>query len=145
MFHFPILVSVGLWRCSLVWYTSKHGTAHNSMLKSWHLYFVHVSLFLAKRTWHWILLHCMSQCLLCLESSPFSWLMDSAHLLCFAIWGQGTLPTSCIRSLSNVSLNCQHDNFKPQEARMIKLLRMVRYRIWKNSSYVHFPGCLLIQ
>jgi hypothetical protein len=36
---------------------------------SQHLNFVLVSLFLAAHTWQQILLHCISQCLLCLESS----------------------------------------------------------------------------
>jgi len=57
-----------------------------------------------EHAWHQILLHCMSQCLLCLKSSLFSWLMDRACLLCLAVWGRGTLPASCIRSLTNVSL-----------------------------------------
>jgi hypothetical protein len=34
-----------------------------------HLNFVLICLFLAAYTWHQILLHCISQCLLCLESS----------------------------------------------------------------------------
>jgi len=143
VFHFSILVSVGSQKCSLVWYTSKHGVAHNPTLHSLHLYFVLVSLFLVQHTWHWILLHCMSQYLLCHESSLFSWCMDGACLRLVA-WGQGTLPSSYIRSFTSVSLNCQCDNFDPQEARMIKFLWMERSRRWNSSFFVPVQVHLLI-
>ena len=58
--------------------------------------------------------------------------------------GRDTLPASCIRSLTNVSLNFQCDNFKPQEARMIQLLRMVRSIRWKNRFFIHIKVCLLV-
>ena len=108
-------------------------------------FFVLVSLFLAEHTWHWILLHCMNQCLLCLESSLWSWLMDGACFICLVAWGQGTLLASCIRSLTNVSVNCWSDNFEPQQVRIIKLLSVVRSRKWKNSFFVHFQVCWLIE
>jgi hypothetical protein len=143
VFGFSILVSLGSQQCSLVWYALKHGVSHNPMLHSRYLYFVLLSLCLAEHTWHQILLHCMSHCLLCLESSLVSWLVDGACLLCLSVWGQGTLLVSCIRSLANVSLNFWSYNFEPQEARMIKLLRMVRSRRWKNSFIVHCQFHLL--
>jgi len=64
--------------------TLKHGVAHNRMLHSRHLY-VLVSLFLAEYKWHRILLHCMSQCLLCLESSLCIWLVDGTCLFHLAV------------------------------------------------------------
>ena len=145
VFCFCILVSVGSQKSSLVWCTLKHGVAHSPKLHSRHLYFVLVLLFMAERKRHRILLHCMSQCLLCLESRFLIQLVDETCLLPLAVWGQGTLPASGIRSLTNVSLNCRCDNFEPQDARMIKLLRMVRSRRWKNSFFVHFQVHLLIE
>jgi len=145
VFHFSILVSISCQKCSLVWYTTKHGVAHNPMFHSWHLYSVLVSLFLIEHTWHRIFLHCMSQCLLCLESSPCIWIAEGACLLCLVVWGRGTLPASCTRALTNVSQNCQCDNFEPREVRVIKLLRMGRSRRWKNGFFVHFQVNLLIE
>ena len=83
--------SVGSQKCSLVWYTSKHGVAHN-------LCYILDTCILILFLCFWqntykILLHCMSQCLLCLEPSLFSWLMDGTCLLCL------------IRSLNSASLN----------------------------------------
>ena len=49
------------------------------------LAFVLISWFLADHTRPRILLHCMSQCLLCLEFSFFIWFMDGACLLCLAV------------------------------------------------------------
>jgi hypothetical protein len=46
---------------------------------------------------------------------------------------------------SSVSVKCRCVNFEPQEARIIKLLRMVRSRRWKNDFFVHFHVCLLTQ
>jgi len=69
--------------------------------------------FLVEHTQHQILLHYLSQCLLCLELSLLIWLMGGACLPCLAVWGQDTLPGSCDRSLTNVSLYCQCDNFEP--------------------------------
>ena len=94
-------------------------------------------------TLHQILLHCMSQCLLCLGSSPFSWLIDGACLPRLAVCGQGTLSASCIRYHTNVSLKRCCVNFDPQVVRMIRQLRMVRSRRWKNSFFVHFKVYLL--
>jgi hypothetical protein len=56
----------------------------------------------------------------------------------------GVSYTSCIRFLTNVSLNCWYDNVEPQEARIMRLLRSVRTRWWKNSLLVHFQVCLLM-
>ena len=39
--HFSILVSDDPEKCSLAWYTSKHGVEHNPMLHSQHLNFIH--------------------------------------------------------------------------------------------------------
>jgi len=71
VFRFSILVSVDPQKCSLVWYTAKHGVAHNLILYSLYLNFVLVSLFLVKFTQHRIFLHCIYQFLLCLVSSHF--------------------------------------------------------------------------
>jgi len=81
VFCLAILVSVDPQKCSLVWYTSKHGVANNPTLHYQHLNFVLVSLLLAVHTQHRILLHCLSQCLLCLVSRLFSLLMDGAWFL----------------------------------------------------------------
>jgi hypothetical protein len=62
-----------------------------------------------------------------------------------AVWGWGTLPTSCIRSLIYVSRECRCVNFEPQDARMMKRLRMIRSRRWKNSFFVHFQVFLLTE
>jgi hypothetical protein len=52
---------------------------------------LHFCLFLAKHTWHWILFHCISQCLLWLVSSLRSWLVDRACCPWYAVktlkWG----------------------------------------------------------
>jgi hypothetical protein len=58
------------------------------------LEFCFVSLFLVEHTLHRTLSHCISQCLLCLVSSPFSWLVDGVCLPCFAVKtlsGEGSL------------------------------------------------------
>jgi hypothetical protein len=44
------------------------------------LEFCLISVFLVEHAHHWILLHCISQCLLCLVSSLFNRLMDGACL-----------------------------------------------------------------
>lgn len=86
-----------------------------------------------------ILLHCVGQCLLCLATCIFifSWHVGEACLPCLVVWGWDSLPTSCIRSHSTVCLNCCCDNFEQHEVRMIKLLRIVNPRMWKNS-FVNF-------
>jgi hypothetical protein len=58
----------------------------------------------------------------------FSWLIDVTCLPCLVVWGHGTPATSCIMSLTNVSLKSWSNDFEPQEVRMIKLLRMVNSR-----------------
>ena len=80
VFCFSILVSVDPQKCSLVWYTLKYWVAWNLILHSQHLNFIPVSLFLVENTWHPILLHCISQCLLCLVSSLLSKIVDGACL-----------------------------------------------------------------
>jgi hypothetical protein len=70
-------------KCSLVWYTSKHCVAHNPMLHSQNLNFVLVRFWRNIR--QRIPLHCISQCLLWLVSSLFSWIMDGACLPCLAV------------------------------------------------------------
>jgi len=56
--------------------------ANNPTLHYRHLNFILVSLLLAVHTQHWILLHCLSQSLLCLVSRLFSWLVDGAWFPC---------------------------------------------------------------
>jgi len=87
-----------------------------------------------------ILLHCVGQCLLCLWTCIFifRWLVDEACLPCLVVWGWDPLPTSCIRSLTTVCLNCCCDNFEQHEVRMIKLLRIVSHRKWKNRFFINF-------
>lgn len=75
-FCFSSLVSADPQKCSLLWYTLKHRVAHNLMLHSHHLNFVVVSLFLTEHTWHRILSHCISRCVLCLVSCLFRWLVE---------------------------------------------------------------------
>jgi hypothetical protein len=55
------------------------------MLHSQHLNFFLVSLFLAEQIGYRILLHYISQCLLCLVSSLVSWVIDGARLPCLAV------------------------------------------------------------
>ena len=63
----------------------------------------------------------------------FCWLMDGTYLPCHLVWGWGTLPASCIKSLTNSSQKSRCDNFEAHMARMIKLFRMVKFRRWKNG------------
>jgi hypothetical protein len=82
--------SVILFQCQLIlrnaiWcYSSKHGVACNPILHSQHLNFIYFLVSLAKHTWHWILFHCISQCLLCLVSSLFGLPVDGVCLLCLS-------------------------------------------------------------
>jgi hypothetical protein len=85
VFGSSILVPVDPQKCSLVWYTSKHGVAHNPMWHCRHLNFFLVSLFSAEHTRHRILVHCVSHRLLCLVSCLFRWLVD---------WGLSSLSCS---------------------------------------------------
>jgi hypothetical protein len=85
VFCFSILMSVDPQKCSLVWYTLQYGVAQNPLLYSWHLNFVLFLCFWRNTRQHWILLHCISLCLLCLVSSLFSWLVDGACLPCLAV------------------------------------------------------------
>jgi hypothetical protein len=79
----------------------------------------------------------MSQCLLCLVSSVFNWLVGRLY---FVLRSEFEAPFLPHRSLTNVSLICQCDNFDLQEARLIKLLRVVRSRRWKKNSICPFAG-----
>ena len=66
------------------------------------------------------------------------WLMDGACLPCLVVWGWGTLLVCHVRSVPIVSLNCQHENFDLQEARVIKLLstaEIVRPGNYVDSSW----------
>ena len=85
VFCFSMLVSVNPQKCSLVWYTLKRGAAHNPTMHSRHMNLVHISLLLAVHTQHRILLHCLSQCLLCSVSRLFSWLVDGARFPCLVV------------------------------------------------------------
>jgi acetolactate synthase regulatory subunit len=58
--------------------------------------------------------------------SSFSCSLRSRHPSCLLY----EVPHQC-------QSNCQCDNFEPQEVRLIKLLRMVRYRGWKISFFLH--------
>ena len=74
-----VLFSVDPHKCSLVWYTSKHGASPNlTLIVSSTLEF-HFSFFAFGRTHtrHLILLQCISQCLLCLRSRLFGWCLSS--------------------------------------------------------------------
>jgi hypothetical protein len=132
---FYSLVLAGPWKCSLVWYTLKHGVAHNPMLHSGHLNFVLVDLFLSKHAQQPVSKNsiCCIMCQVCLVC-----------LSCLVVCIWGTLPVSCIMSLTNVSLNsCCHD-FEPHKVRMIAMSRMVNSIRGKNSFFVHFAGHLII-
>ena len=91
VFRFSILVSVDPQQCRWVWFTSKHGVAHNPMLHFWQLELCFLSLCLAETAWHQILLNCISQCLLSLVSSLYSWLVDEASSQMLS--GEGSLLT----------------------------------------------------
>jgi len=81
VFHFSILVSVDHQKCSLVRYTSKHGVAHKHYV-AFSTPEIHSCFFVFGGTRrHRILLHCTSQCLLCLVSIIFRWLIDAARLV----------------------------------------------------------------
>ena len=69
VFCFSNLVPVDPQKCCLVWYTSKHGAAHNPILRSQCLNFVLVSLSVEEHTQHQILSHWINWCLLCRVSS----------------------------------------------------------------------------
>ena len=69
------------------------------------------------------------------------WLVVGTCLLQLAVWGWGTLSACCIRSLTTVSLNYGCGNFELQEARMMKLVKMVRYIRWKNSFFISKSVC----
>ena len=65
----------------------------------------------------------------------FCWLMDGTYLPTHVVWGPGTIPASCIKSLTNTSPKSRCNNFEAHMARMIKLFRMVRSRKWNNGFY----------
>jgi len=81
VFNYCILVSVDTKKRSFVWYTSKHGVAHNPMLHSWHLNFVLVSLFFGRTRKALNFLHCTSQCLLCQVILVGLWMELVFHVL----------------------------------------------------------------
>ena len=76
------------------------------------------------------------ECVLCLMycAKSVSWLVVGSYLSCIVGWFWGTLPASCIRSLTYVSLSSWCDNFESQEARMVVLLRIVGSRNGKLTS-----------
>jgi hypothetical protein len=76
------------------------------------------------------------QCVLCVVScaKSVSWLVVGSYLSCIVGWVWGTLPASCIRSLTYISLSSWCDNFEPQEGRMVTLLRIVGSRNGKLAS-----------
>jgi hypothetical protein len=104
VFDFSSLFHIFLRKCILVWNALKHGVAHKPMLHSGHLNVILLALFIAEHTQHPVLFLSARQCLLCLVSSLFIWLMDGTCLLCLGVWVQGTHPVSYIRSLTIVSL-----------------------------------------
>ena len=142
MFHFSILVSAGSQKQFGVIYFKTWGSTQPYVV-FWTLVFCSGFMFgQTHKAPNSLTLH--EPVSVVSQSSLFSWLVDGADLLCLVVWGRGTLPDSCIRSLTNVSLKWQCDNFEPQEVRMIKLLKMVRSRRRKNSFFVHFQVHLLI-
>jgi hypothetical protein len=82
-FHFSILVSVILrnadW-CDIPQNKEQHTTLC-CILNTWISFFLCFGI----HTWHRILLHCISQCLLSQVSSLFRWLVDGARLPCLAV------------------------------------------------------------
>jgi len=128
-----------------VWFTSKHGVVHNPTLHFQHLNYVLLSLCLAETAQCQILLNCISQCLLSLVSSLFSWLVDEASSqnakwgrvfidmgwLCFCnqlgppvnLWTKGTVGQ---QSALTVSLNL---------SRNVVFHRMC-VRVWFSASSV---------
>jgi len=112
----------------------------NRMLHYAHLYFVLDFLFLVAHTSHQIHFPPKGKYLLCLVSSLLVgwWMRLDVYVLQCEV--EEPLLTSCTRSLTNVRLNSWCDNFEPQEARTIKLLRIVRSSRWKNIFFVHFQG-----
>lgn len=75
--------------------------------------------------------------------SLFSRLVDGFS--CLVVRGQGMLPASCITSHTIVNLNYGYEDFEPQGAKMIKLFGLVRSRIQKNSFFVHFQACFVME
>jgi hypothetical protein len=66
-------------------------------------------------------------------------------LLCLLLLVWHTLSTFCFKSLIIVSLNSQCNHFESQLVRMMKLLRMLGSRRWKNNFFVHFWAHLLME
>jgi hypothetical protein len=144
-FRFSIVVSVGSQKCSVVWCTLKHGVAHNPVLHYWRLYFVLVSLFWQNT--HTTEFSYTAWANVCCDLSQVFLVGSRMRLVFFVLWSEVRHSSHLlgIRSLFHVSLDCQSENFEPQEAKMIKLLRMVRSRISRNSFFVHIQVCLLIE
>jgi hypothetical protein len=90
---------------------------------------------------HPVLLLATGQCLLC----PVISLVGGACASCLPTWVWGTLTISYSRSQTTVRLNSWCDNCESVERRMTKLLGMANSKGWKNSSIVHFQGCLLLE
>jgi hypothetical protein len=88
-----------------VWYGPKHGLVHNQTLYSqqWNFLLSRKHTALNIFTLH------RPMCVVLVSSC----LADGACLPCLVVWGWGMLPTSSIRLLTNVSLNCWCDNFEP--------------------------------
>ena len=119
VFHFSIFVS---WSSEM-----QFGVIYLNTLSSKQTYFAfstfefHSCLFCFRQhTWHCILLHCISQCLLGLMSSLFSWLTDGACLPCSAVH---TLSVDrCILMLgSYVCFNPVGHPCKPEDYRYSRL------------------------
>ena len=72
-----------------------------------------------------------------------SWLVRLVFLI---VWFEveGKLFVSSIFSINNVCCDSWCDNFEKQEVRMVRLLRMVRPRSWKDSFFVHIQSHLLM-
>ena len=103
MFNFSILLSFGSQKWSFKSYTLKHGGSTQPSVALWTPEF-RSTFFVYGGTCGTYFLHCINQCLLWIESSLLGFVMHGSYLPCIAVCGRGTLPTSCIRSLINVSL-----------------------------------------
>jgi uncharacterized protein YceK len=112
--------AVSYQKFALMWYVVKHQIENNSTLLS-APEFCFCFFVLVEHSQNQVLFHCKGWCslCLCLTSSLFSFVMDVACLPCPVIWVWGTLPASCIRFLTNTSLNGHCDSFEPQDVKML--------------------------
>lgn len=62
----------------------------------------------------------------------------------YVVWVWKSLPPSCIRSMTKACLNSQGDNFKHTEVRMTNLFKILRFRRWIDSFFVHLEVCLIM-